>query len=122
MPFPSTSLSFNLPLVYVFAGIAKLNADWLFEAMPLAIWLPAQDQLPFVGSLFQYKATAYAFSWAGAIYDLTIPFFLLFGRTRWMAYAAVVVFHLLTWSFVPNRNVPLHYDGRYAHFLFSGFS
>lgn len=91
-------LKFQLALVYVFAGIAKLNADWLFEAMPLAIWLPAQDQLPFVGSLFQYKATAYAFSWAGAIYDLTIPFFLLFGRTRWMAYAAVVVFHLLTWS------------------------
>jgi hypothetical protein len=91
-------LKFQLTLVYLFAGIAKLNADWLINAMPLAIWLPAKDQLPIVGSIFKWELTPYLFSWAGAIYDLVIPFFLLIKSTRWFAYAAVVVFHLLTWS------------------------
>jgi hypothetical protein len=91
-------VKFQLAMVYLFAGIAKLNADWLFHAMPLAIWLPAQDHLPLIGWLFDFPATAYVFSWAGAIYDLVVAFFLLWNRTRWIAYAAVVVFHLLTWS------------------------
>lgn len=90
-------LKFQLALVYVFAGLAKVNSAWLLEAMPLAIWLPAQDQLPIIGPLFQYEATAYAFSWAGALYDLSVPFFLLFAPTRLVAYGAVVVFHLVTW-------------------------
>lgn len=87
----------QLGIVYFYAGLAKLNADWLLEAMPLAIWLPANDHLPIIGPLLGWKATAYAFSWGGAIYDLSIPFLLLWSRTRPMAYAAVVVFHILTW-------------------------
>lgn len=90
-------LKFQLGLVYVFAGIAKLNADWLLEAMPLKIWLPAQDAMPLIGQLFAYEWTAYAMSWGGAFYDLFIVFFLLWAPTRKLAYAAVVVFHLLTW-------------------------
>jgi len=89
---------FHLGLVYFFAGVAKLNSDWLFHAMPLAIWLPAQDTLPVIGGLLKYEATAYIMSWAGAIYDLTIPFFLLSKRFRWPAYAAVVGFHVVTWA------------------------
>lgn len=30
---------FQLCCVYFFAGLAKLNPDWLFRAMPMAIWL-----------------------------------------------------------------------------------
>lgn len=90
-------LKFQLGLVYFLAGFAKLNPEWLFKAMPLAIWLPAQSHLPLIGPLFSHIETAYAFSWAGAIYDLSIPFLLLMARTRWLAYVAVIVFHMLTW-------------------------
>jgi len=90
-------LKFQLVLVYVFAGIAKLNTDWLIHALPLAIWLPAQDQLPILGTIFKWEATPYVFSWAGALYDLFVPFFLLVARTRALAYAAVIAFHLMTW-------------------------
>lgn len=86
----------QLGIVYFFAGLAKLNADWLFEAMPLRLWLPAFSHLPIAGPLFQLPETALVFSWAGAFYDLTIVFFLLTARTRPWAYAAVVVFHLIT--------------------------
>ena len=86
----------QLGIVYFFAGLAKLNPDWLFHAMPLAVWLPTKADFPVLGSLFAQPWTAFAFSWAGAFYDLTIVFFLLNRRTRPFAYAAVVVFHVLT--------------------------
>ncbi|MBT9392791.1 HTTM domain-containing protein [Hymenobacter sp. NST-14] len=86
----------QLGLVYFFAGVAKLNPDWLLEAMPLRLWLPAHTDLPLIGPLFDQLWVAYAFSWFGALYDLTIPFFLSARRTRAWAYATVVVFHVLT--------------------------
>ncbi|MDZ7808191.1 MAG: HTTM domain-containing protein [Gracilimonas sp.] len=64
-------------IVYFYAGLAKLNSDWLFEAMPLQIWLPAKYSIPLLGDLLQQTWAHYAFAWAGAIYDLTIPFLLL---------------------------------------------
>lgn len=86
----------QIGIVYFFAGLAKLNSDWLFRAMPLAIWLPSQADWPLIGTLFSHSWMAYAFSWAGAFYDLTIPFFLLHRKTRPFAYTAVIVFHVLT--------------------------
>lgn len=87
----------QLSIVYFFAGLAKLNSSWMIEAMPMRIWLPARADMPLIGGLFRSPETAYLFSWAGALYDLTIPFFLLLSRTRKWAYLAVVVFHLMTW-------------------------
>lgn len=90
----------QLLLVYFFAGISKLNHDWLIAAMPLRIWLPANSQLPIVGGLLTQLWVAYAFSWFGAIFDLFIGFLLLSGRTRKAAYFMVMVFHLFTaWFF-----------------------
>lgn len=86
----------QLGLVYFFAGLAKLNPDWLFEAQPLGIWLHARAGLPLIGRFFDYAWVAYAMSWAGMLFDLTIPFWLSWSRTRPAAYVAVVFFHVLT--------------------------
>ncbi|MCB0015810.1 MAG: HTTM domain-containing protein, partial [Anaerolineales bacterium] len=90
------ALCLQLSSVYLFAGIAKLNADWLWRAMPLKLWLAAQTDFPLIGFLFDYDSFAYLMSWSGAIYDLTIPFFLLWRKTRPAAYLAVIGFHLMT--------------------------
>lgn len=87
----------QLGLVYFFAGLAKLNYEWLFEALPLKIWLPAKSHLPLIGSFLKEEWVAYLFSWFGALYDLSIPFLLIFSRTRWFAYFLVIVFHLATY-------------------------
>jgi len=93
-------LQFQLACVYVFAGIAKLNSDWLFQAEPLFTWLQSHRDMPFFGVLFSQKWTAFAFSWFGCIYDLFIVFFLLNNRTRLVSYFFVIVFHLMTgWLF-----------------------
>ena len=89
-------IQLQLGIVYFFAGIAKLNSDWLFEAQPLKIWLQAHTDLPVIGLLMDKLWIAYFFSWFGAVYDLSIPFFLLFKKTRGVAYFFVIVFHVFT--------------------------
>ncbi|MFZ6009333.1 MAG: HTTM domain-containing protein, partial [Bacteroidota bacterium] len=49
---------------------------------------------------------AYAFSWMGCLYDLTIPFFLINKSTRLWAYAAVIIFHTLTAILFPIGMFP----------------
>lgn len=86
----------QLGIVYAYAGFWKINADWLLEALPLKIWVPANDHLPIIGGLFALKITPWLFSWAGMLYDLTIVAWLSWSRTRVWAYATVVFFHALT--------------------------
>ncbi|MDW3650411.1 MAG: HTTM domain-containing protein [Bacteroidia bacterium] len=100
------SIKLLLAIVYFYAGLAKLNSDWLFSAMPLSIWLPAKYSLPILGDLFQQSWTHYAFSWAGAIYDLFIPFLLLYKPTRIFAFVLVVIFHVLTRVLFPIGMFP----------------
>lgn len=100
------ALRLLMGIVYVYAGLAKLNSDWLGQAMPLRIWLPAKNDLPLLGPLLGQVWVAYAFSWFGAFYDLTVPFFLLNQRTRPWAYLTVVVFHGLTAVLFPIGMFP----------------
>ncbi len=92
------ALMAQLALVYGCAGLAKVNADWLLRAMPLAIWLPEHADLPLIGAWLAEPWVALAASWAACLYDLTIVGWLLWGRSRAWAYAAVVVFHGATWA------------------------
>jgi hypothetical protein len=89
-------LKIIIAIVYLYAGLAKINSDWLLEAMPLKIWLPGQSDLPIIGSYLNKNWVHYAFSWIGMLYDLTIPFLLLYKPTRYFAFFMVVVFHVLT--------------------------
>ncbi len=94
-------LKFQLAVVYVFAGIAKLNSDWLFRAEPLKTWLQAHHNLPIFGSWMQSDWLPYVFSWTGCFYDLFIVFILLNNRLRPLGYFAVVFFHIVTWYLFP---------------------
>lgn len=97
---------FQLGIVYFFAGMAKLNADWLVQAMPLKIWLTAYTDLPLIGPLLARDWVAYFFSWTGAAYDLSIPFLLSINNTRKIAFACVVGFHLMTALLFPIGMFP----------------
>ncbi|MFT4686054.1 MAG: hypothetical protein ACI94D_001010 [Neolewinella sp.] len=93
-------------VVYFYAGLVKLNSDWLIDAQPLAIWLPAKYDIPLLGNLMQQVWVHYAFSWVGAAYDLFIVFFLLWRPTRPLAFVAVVIFHVLTRVLFPIGMFP----------------
>jgi Vitamin K-dependent gamma-carboxylase len=83
-------IKLQICIVYFFAGISKLTHAWMVDAMPLKIWLPA------FGGIFKQVWIPYAFSWFGALFDLSIWLFLLLPRTRKFAYLVVVIFHLTT--------------------------
>lgn len=99
-------LRLQLGIVYVFAGIAKLNPDWLLNAMPLTLWLRAKTDFPLIGAWFDQRWVAYLFSWGGALYDLTIAFFLLWRKSRPVALLTVAVFHILTEMLFPIGMFP----------------
>lgn len=95
-----------LVIVYFYAGLAKLNSDWLLNAMPLKIWLPSKFDIPLLGDVVSQEWVQYAFSYIGAGYDLAIPFLLLYKRTRIFAFVLVVIFHLLTRVLFPIGMFP----------------
>ena len=56
-------------LVYVFAGLAKLQSDWLIHAQPMRIWLGANTELPLIGPLFTLDGVPLLMSWVGFVFD-----------------------------------------------------
>ena len=96
-----------IAVVYLYSGVAKMNSDWLFQAMPLKIWLTSKYDLPIIGeSLMQKNWVHYFMSWGGMIYDLTIPFLLIEKRTRILGFALVVFFHVFTAVLFPIGMFP----------------
>ncbi len=94
-------LRFQVGIVYASAGLAKLRADWLWRGLPLRLWLPARTNLPAVGGLLDLPETAHVLSVAGAAFDVSIVVLLLWKRTRFVAWLALVAFHVSTWILFP---------------------
>lgn len=99
-------LRFQVGVVYFYAGIAKLNADWLVHGQPLSIWLHARSGFPVLGPLFARHDVALAMSWAGFLFDTTIPLWLSLRRTRVPAYVVLIGFHGLTQLLFPIGMFP----------------
>ena len=101
------SIKLLLSIVYFYAGLTKLNSDWLFRAMPLKIWLPSKYDLPIIGNnLMQQDWFHYVMSWGGALYDLIIPFLLIYRKTRPFAFILVIFFHVFTRVLFPIGMFP----------------
>jgi hypothetical protein len=97
-------LRFQVGVVYVFGGIGKLGADWLLRAEPLCIWLRGDANI--LGRYAGERWLAFAFSWSGMLFDLSVVPLLLWRRSRVPAYVALVVFHLLTSALFPIGMFP----------------
>jgi len=100
------ALRLMISIVYLSAGLAKLNSDWMYKALPLSFWLREKTDLPIIGQFMDERWLHYLFSWGGAFYDLFIVFFLLWSRTRVSAFIAVLMFHLLTKALFPIGMFP----------------
>ncbi|MCA3011415.1 MAG: HTTM domain-containing protein, partial [Myxococcaceae bacterium] len=89
-------LRFQVGVVYVHAGLAKVNTDWLLAAQPLETWFSANRGLPVLGPLLGLPLVPHLGAWAACLYDVTIPFWLSARRTRPFALVAVLGFHGVT--------------------------
>ncbi|TGE10143.1 HTTM domain-containing protein [Hymenobacter fodinae] len=86
-------LIFQLSVVYFYAGLAKLNADWLL-ARPLSVWLAPKATYPILGPVLGHWLTPWVMSYAGLAFDLLAAPLLLWRRTRPWMFVVAVVFHL----------------------------
>ncbi|HET9930250.1 MAG TPA: HTTM domain-containing protein, partial [Polyangiaceae bacterium] len=62
---------------------------------------------PIVGYLVSRPHAPYFMSWAGFLFDSSIPWLLLHRRTRLLAYAFVLLFHLVTRTLFPIGMFPV---------------
>ena len=90
-------------VVYVYAGIVKLNGDWL-QLEPLSMWLARRSDFPILGDLFVQD-----WSVAVAAYGITLLHIigaplLLWRRTRIYVFLIYACFHVLN-HFVFNIGI-----------------
>ena len=106
IPFwPIWLLRAQLVITYFYAGVAKLNSDWMVDAYPVRIflekpWVSARLRflLPadWAGTIERWvhsTALALGISWTGAVFDLTIGALLLARRTRFLGMVLMLIFH-----------------------------
>ncbi|HEX8427752.1 HTTM domain-containing protein [Hymenobacter sp.] len=86
-------LLFQISVVYFYAGLAKLNADW-FMARPLTVWLAPKVSYPIIGPLLGSSSLPWIMSYAGVAFDLLVVPLLLWRRSRPWAFGAAAFFHL----------------------------
>jgi vitamin K-dependent gamma-carboxylase len=86
-------IMFQICVVYFFGGIAKLNPDWL-NGYPIRIWIEHLDNFSFLNGPHS-QTTAFLLSYGGLLFDLSIAFLLICGRTRFFGFVLVVLFHIL---------------------------
>lgn len=84
----------QMGLVYFYAGVAKLNGDWL-TGWPLRIWLGDRADVPLLGPLLALPATAIAMSLSGLLIDLAAAPLLCIRRTRAPMFLVLLAFHLI---------------------------
>lgn len=86
-------LVFQISIVFVFAGIAKVNPDWL-AMKPLSYKFIECSQWPVVGPLFRSGLMKYLVFYGGLCFDLFIVPLLLWPKTRKYAVVMAVFFNL----------------------------
>ena len=84
-------LRFQICIVFFYAGVAKLNEDWLFHALPMRISLIKDFTL--FGFPFHPKWLAFFLSWAGMILDLGLGILLFINRWHWLAFSGLCMFN-----------------------------
>jgi vitamin K-dependent gamma-carboxylase len=88
-------LRFQVAVPYFFGGIAKLNFDWLVRAEPLRSALAIQTDFPLLGRFLGDGGVAHVLALSSAAFDLTVPFLLLWRRTRNLGFAMALSFHFI---------------------------
>ncbi len=95
----------QLVIAYFYAGVAKINLDWILDAVPIRWYLARQSvtgpyehlMTPAHYQTFQNfvhsAGFAYFISYTGLLFDCAVGFLLLARRTRIFALILMVLFH-----------------------------
>lgn len=83
---------FQVAVVYVGGGLAKLDPDWL-RGQPMSAWLANRTDFPLIGGMFDAPLAGLIAAWLGLFFDLFIVFAVAWRPTRYLALLAALGFH-----------------------------
>jgi vitamin K-dependent gamma-carboxylase len=86
------ALRFQIGVLYVGGGIAKIDSDWL-RGQPMSMWLENRTGFPLIGSTFDHPWAGLIAAWSGMFFDLFIVFAVAWRPTRLLALSAALIFH-----------------------------
>ena len=87
------ALRLQAEIFLIFAGLVKLNGDWL-QGQPLGVWFAGYGDFPIVGGLLSEPLVALATSYAIVALHLVGAPLLLWRRTRLPVFLLYTCFHL----------------------------
>ncbi len=88
------ALRFQLAAPMFFAGLAKLNPDWL-RGEPLRMWLAARPDFPVLGQFFDVGPVVWGMVYGALLIDLLFAGYMTNRRTRVFGFGVAALFHLL---------------------------
>ena len=89
----------QMAIVYFYGGLAKLNADWL-RGEPVRDWLREGAAHSATGAWLGNEWMVWVIAYGGLLFDLLIVPLLLWRKTRPLAFALALAFHLANhWLF-----------------------
>ena len=85
---------FQICVVFFYAGVAKINADWL-AGEPARAWLASRSDYFLIGPLLLQEWFVYLYAYGGMLFDLLIGFLLLWSPTRVFGFVLLLGFNVL---------------------------
>jgi len=88
----------QIEIMLLYAGLVKLNADWL-DLKPMSTWLAVRSDFPLIGHMFHEPWVLAVASYGVIALHLVGAPLLLVRRTRLTVFFFYVVFHLMNHRF-----------------------
>lgn len=98
-------IKFQIFCLYFYAGITKLNPDWLQLNTMKASLLYDNEYID--NPLLKSDLAIYIFSYGGLIFDISIGFLLLYKPTRVFAIIIALIFHLVNYATIDIGIFPI---------------
>jgi hypothetical protein len=83
-----------MEIILIFAGIVKLNPDWL-RLQPLSMWLESRSDFPVLGYFFLQDWSVAIAAWGVILLHLVGAPLLLYKKTRLTVFCIYAAFHTL---------------------------
>ena len=85
-------IRFQMGVVYFYGGIAKFDPDWL-DGLATRELLGKANRGTIFQPLMDYDFVHLFYAWSGLLFDLLIPFLMLYKPIRKWAFLGAVIFH-----------------------------
>lgn len=108
---------FQIWIVYTYASIAKFYPDWL-DGTTTALFMKGKSDYWLIGSFLQLDWVHMCIAYVGIFFDLLVIPFMLYTRTRLIAFVIGVFFHLFN-SIVFQIGIFPYMSMAFAFFFFS---